>query len=73
VEEADSRGNLMENGDRVTIPVYLVYGSKGERLVMGEAVIDKQNDEFTGTISFEKGIHVEAAMDTARSITNQSL
>lgn len=62
----------MENGERVVIPLYLVYGTRGQRLAVGEVTIDKEDDEFTGTVVFGKSSGIEAAMDSARSLTNKN-
>lgn len=62
----------MQKFDEVTVPVYLVYGSRGERLAIGEVVMHKREDKFTGVIEFAMTPSNEAAMDSLRSVTNQA-
>lgn len=63
----------MENGEEVTLPLYIVVGTRGERMVIGEAVFQKRNDVIEGTITFkEETSVVEAALHYGRSVTNQA-
>lgn len=61
----------MERGEQITLPVYVVYGSRGERLAVGEVLIQRSNGKFIGTFMFDANPTNEAAMDSCRSVTNQ--